>query len=117
MPVHSACCASVTASVAEDSGVSRLFASSNAALARVAVVVLIVSRTYSASPASQLVCPGGVGYIVDDAIVDVDEGEEEMAEDVEDENRGENQSPLKSKKQRSDQWQEERKRIRRRAEQ
>jgi hypothetical protein len=33
------------------------------------------------------------------------------------EKRGENQSPLRSTKQRSDQWQEERKRMRRSAEQ
>lgn len=84
------------------------FASSKAAVARVVVVEFIVSRTYSVSPeSSPPPPPPPLLWVVEDVFVN-----EEC-----DEKRGENQSPRKSKKQRSDQWQEERKRIRRRAEQ
>jgi hypothetical protein len=88
MPVHS-------------SGCSRRCASSTAAPARALVVVFSVSRTY---PPREVSLAAAVWRNVESASDGAGK-------------RGANQSPRRSKKQRSDQWQEEMKRMRSRAEQ
>lgn len=112
IPVHSSCLNSVVALITLLPLLnSRRLASSRAAPARAVVVVLTVSRRYFASDSFAFFIKSSWSTASDEEFTGT------VYVNGDDVKRGENQSPRKSKKHRSDQWQDEMNRISSSAEQ